>query len=92
MTASMTIYSNYKWFYENSQPMNFWYESKYICASKFKFFSEQIEYLVLGYWIIKKVIQPIHNKVETQAILNIKAPKTRKEDRTTPFYWYHQLL
>ena len=44
-------------------------------ASKFKFFTEQIEYL--GYWITRQGIQPVHNKVE--AILNIKAPKTRKE-------------
>jgi hypothetical protein len=58
--------------------------------SKSKFFAEQIEYLVLGYWITRQGIQPIHNKVE--AILNIKAPKTRKEDRTTPVYWYSQLL
>jgi hypothetical protein len=35
-------------------------------------------------------IQPIHNKVE--AILNINAPKTRKEDRTKTVYWYSQLL
>jgi hypothetical protein len=26
------------------------------------------------------------------AILNIKATKTRKEDRTSPIYWYSQLL
>jgi hypothetical protein len=56
--------------------------------SKSKFFAEQIEFL--GYWITRKGIQPIHNKVE--AILNIKAPKTRNEDRTTPVYWYSQLL
>jgi hypothetical protein len=56
--------------------------------SKSKFFAEQIEYL--GYWITRQVIQPIHNKVE--AILNIKAPKTRKAQQTTPFYWYIQLL
>jgi hypothetical protein len=43
--------------------------------SKSKFFAEQIEYL--GYWITRKGIQPMRNKVE--AILNIKAPKTRKE-------------
>jgi hypothetical protein len=41
--------------------------------SKSKFFVEQIEYL--GYWITRQGIQPIRNKVE--AILNIKAPKTR---------------
>jgi hypothetical protein len=43
--------------------------------SKSKFFAEQIEYL--GYWITRQGIEPIRNKVE--AILNIKAPKTRKE-------------
>jgi hypothetical protein len=43
--------------------------------SKSKFFAEQIEYL--GYWITRQGIQPIINKVE--AILNIKAPKIRKE-------------
>jgi hypothetical protein len=62
-----------------------------ISKSKPKFFSEQIEYLVLGYWITRQAIQPIRNKVEMNAILNIKAPKTRKEDRTTPVYWYSQL-
>jgi hypothetical protein len=41
--------------------------------SKSKFFAEQIEYL--GYWITKQGIQHRCNKVE--AILNIKAPKTR---------------
>jgi hypothetical protein len=46
-------------------------------ASKSKFFSEQIEYL--GYWITRRRIQPVNNKVE--AILKIKAPKTRKELR-----------
>jgi hypothetical protein len=54
--------------------------------SKSKFFAEHIEYL--GYCITRQGIQPIRNKVE--AILNIKAPKTRKEDRTTPVYWYSQ--
>jgi hypothetical protein len=44
--------------------------------SKSKFFAEQIEYLALGYWITRQGIQPIRNKVE--AILDIKAPKTRK--------------
>jgi hypothetical protein len=56
--------------------------------SKSRFFSEQIEYL--GYWITRQGIQPIRNKVE--AILNIKAPKTRKSQQTTPVYWYSQLL
>jgi hypothetical protein len=45
--------------------------------SKSKFFAEQIENL--GYWITRQGIQPMRNKVE--AILNIKAPKTRKELR-----------
>jgi hypothetical protein len=42
---------------------------------KSKFFAEKIEYL--GYWITRKEIQPVQSKVE--AILKIKAPKTRKE-------------
>jgi hypothetical protein len=58
--------------------------------SKPKFFAEQIEYL--GYWITRQGIQPIRNKVERTAILNIKVPKTRKEEQTTPVYWYSQLL
>jgi hypothetical protein len=52
--------------------------------SKSKFFAEQIEYLKYGYWITRQGIQPIRNKVE--ATLNIKALKTRREDRTTPVY------
>jgi hypothetical protein len=56
--------------------------------SKSNFFAEQIEYL--GYWITKQGIQPLRNKFE--AILNIKAPKTRKAQQTTPVYWYIQLL
>ena len=44
-------------------------------ASKSKFFAEQIEYL--GYWITRQDIKPVNNKIE--AILKIKAPKTRKE-------------
>jgi hypothetical protein len=56
--------------------------------SKSKFFSEQIEYL--GYWITRQGIQPVSNKVEV--ILNIKAPKTRKAQQTTPVYWCSQLL
>jgi hypothetical protein len=32
--------------------------------SKSKFFAEQIEYLVPGYWITRQGIQPMHNKVE----------------------------
>jgi hypothetical protein len=47
--------------------------------SKSKFFAEKIEYL--EYWITRQGIQPIRNKVEIFAILNIKAPKTRKELR-----------
>jgi RNase H-like domain found in reverse transcriptase len=46
-------------------------------ASRSKFFAEQIEYL--GYWITIQDIQLVHSKVE--AILNIKALKTRKEPR-----------
>jgi hypothetical protein len=45
--------------------------------SKSKFLAEQIEYL--GYWITRRGIEPIRNKVEMTVILNIKAPKTRKE-------------
>jgi hypothetical protein len=56
--------------------------------SKSKYFAEQIENL--GYWITRQGIQPMRNKVE--AILNIKAPKTRKEEPATPVYWYSQLL
>jgi hypothetical protein len=38
-------------------------------------------------WITRQGIQPIHNKVEVNAILNIKEQnKTRKEDRTKPVY------
>jgi hypothetical protein len=55
---------------------------------KSKFFAEQIEYL--GYWITRQGIQPIRKKVE--AILNSKAPKTRKAQQSTPVYWYSQLL
>jgi hypothetical protein len=58
--------------------------------SKSKFFAEQIEYL--GYWITRQGIQPIRNKVEMFAILNIKAPRTRKEEPSKPVYWYRQLL
>jgi hypothetical protein len=58
--------------------------------SKSKFFAEQIEYL--GYWITRQGIHSISNKVEMNAILNIKVPKTRKEEPSTPVYWYSQLL
>jgi hypothetical protein len=47
--------------------------------SKSKFFAEQIEYLAPWYWITRQGIQPMRNKVK--AILNIEAPKTRKELR-----------
>jgi hypothetical protein len=57
---------------------------------KSKFFAEQIEYL--GYWITRQGIQPMRNKVEMTAILNIKALKTRKEEPNTPVYWHSQLL
>jgi hypothetical protein len=50
--------------------------------SKSKFFAEQVEYL--EYWITRQGIQPMSNKVE--AILNIQAPKTRKEELATPVY------
>jgi hypothetical protein len=58
--------------------------------SKSKLFAEQIEYL--GYWITRQGIQPIHKKVEMDAILNIKALKTRKSEATTPVYWYSKQL
>jgi hypothetical protein len=57
--------------------------------SKSKFFAEQIEYL--GYWITRQGIHLIRNKLEMNAILNIKATKTREEPNT-PVYWYSQLL
>jgi hypothetical protein len=60
--------------------------------SKSKLFAEQIEYLALGYWITRQGIQSIRNKVEMNAILNIKAPKTRKGEPATPVYWYSQVL
>jgi hypothetical protein len=59
---------------------------------KSKFFAEQIECLVVGYWITRQGNQPIRNKAEMNAILNIKAPKTTKEDRTMPVYWYSQTI
>jgi hypothetical protein len=61
-----------------------------VSISKSKFFAEQIEYLAQGYWITRKGITPIHNKVE--AILNTKAPKTRKEQQNMPVHFYNQLL
>jgi hypothetical protein len=63
--------------------MNCCYESEFDNISKSKFFAEQIEYL--GYWITRQDIQPLGINVEE--ILNIKAPKTRKQQPTTPFYW-----
>jgi hypothetical protein len=47
-----------------------------VIISNSKFFAEQIEYLASGNWITRQGIQPMCNKVE--AILNINAPKTRK--------------
>jgi hypothetical protein len=41
-----------------------------------KLFADQIEYL--EHWITRKGIQTIRNKIEMNAILNIKAPKTRR--------------
>jgi hypothetical protein len=70
--------------------MNRYYESEYHNISKSKFFAEQIEYL--GYWITRQGIQPIRNKVEMNAILNIKAHKIRIEEPATPVYWYSQIL
>jgi hypothetical protein len=52
-----------------------------VIISKFKLFAEQIEYL--GYWITRQGIQPIQNKIE--AILNIKAPKTKKAQQLRQF-------
>jgi hypothetical protein len=60
--------------------------------SNSKLFAEQIEYLAHKYFITRQGIQPIHNKVDISAILDIKAPKTRKDEITKPFYRYSQLL
>jgi hypothetical protein len=54
--------------------------------SKSKFFAQ------MGYWITRQGIQPICEKFEMNAILNIKALKTRKVESDTPVYWYSQLL
>jgi hypothetical protein len=70
--------------------MNCWYESEHIGASKSKFIPEQIENL--RHWMTRNVFQPIHNKVDMNSILNINASKTRKEETSTPVYWYSQLL
>jgi hypothetical protein len=51
--------------------------------SKSKFFAEQIEYLVPGYWITRQGIQPIRNNVET--ILNIEAPQNKKNTKLRQF-------
>jgi hypothetical protein len=56
--------------------------------SKSKFFAEKIEYL--GYWITRQGIQPMCNNFE--AILNIQAPKARKQQPDTLLYWYSQVL
>jgi hypothetical protein len=72
----------------SSNTFNHWYEIKFADISKSKFFSEQIEYM--GYWTTRQIIQPINSKVE--AILNIKAAKTRKVQQTTPVYWYSEIL
>jgi hypothetical protein len=58
--------------------------------SKSKFFAEQIGNL--KFWITRQGIQPIRNNVEMNAILNIKEPKTRKQQQNTQVYWYSQLL
>jgi hypothetical protein len=59
-------------------------------TSNHKFFAEQIEYLEYRYWITRQGIQHIRNKVE--AIFNIEAPKTRKEEPDTQVYWYNKPL
>jgi hypothetical protein len=51
--------------------------------------SEQIVYL--RYWITRQGIQPIINNVEMNAILSIKAAKTRIEKPAMPTYRYSQL-
>jgi RNase H-like domain found in reverse transcriptase len=60
-------------------------------ASKSKFFAAQIEFLSIGYWITRQGIQPVHSKVEAilkailEAIINIKAPKTRTRKELRQF-------
>jgi hypothetical protein len=56
-------------------------------SSKSIFFAEQIEYR--DCWFTRQSIQSVCNKVE--AILKIKASKTKEEEQTTSFYWYSQL-
>jgi hypothetical protein len=68
----------------------FWYESEYVESFESKFYAEQIEYL--GYWITWQYIQPIRNKLDINDILNIEAPKTRKDEPFTQVYWFSQLL
>jgi hypothetical protein len=53
--------------------------------SKSKFFAEQVEYLASWYWITRQGIQPIGNKDEMIAILNIKVPKTRNNNKLLQF-------
>jgi hypothetical protein len=65
-----------------------WTAGMRVNISKSNFFAEQIEYL--GYWITRQGIQPMRNNSE--AILIIKVHKTRKENSTTPVYWYSQRL
>jgi hypothetical protein len=40
----------------------------------------------------RKVIFPIHIKIEMNYVLNIKEHKRIKEEPTKPFYWFCQLL
>jgi hypothetical protein len=56
--------------------------------SKSNFIAEQIEYL--GYWITRQGIQPTNSKVDP--IINIKAPKIRKEEPAKTVYLYSKLL
>jgi hypothetical protein len=75
----------------SSKNLNQWSDGMRVDISKSKFFAKLIEYLDPWYWITRQGIQLIGNKVEMNAILNIKAPKTWKEEPTTPDYWYNQL-
>jgi hypothetical protein len=50
--------------------LSLWDKSEHV---KSKFFAEQIEYLVPGYWITRQGIQPLRNNVET-ILNNIEAP------------------
>jgi hypothetical protein len=40
----------------------------------------------MEYWMTRQDIHPIRNKVEMDAILNIKVTKTRKAQQITPVY------